>query len=41
MNKSLELYQKLIYETELYYDWVCRRECDDWPDDQLDDKYKV
>lgn len=28
------------YGTEIYYDWVCRREGDQWPDDQLDSKYK-
>jgi hypothetical protein len=28
------------YETEMYYDWVCRREGDEWPESELDDKYK-
>ena len=28
------------YGTEMYYDWVCRREGDEWPEHQLDEKYK-
>jgi hypothetical protein len=28
------------YGTEIYYDWVSRREGDQWPEHQLDSKYK-
>lgn len=28
------------YGTSLYYDWVCRREGDEWPEQQLEDEYK-
>lgn len=26
------------YGTEMYYDWVCRSEGDEWPEHQLDDE---
>ena len=28
------------YGTTMYYDFVCRREGDEWPDGELDEKYK-
>ena len=28
------------YGTELYYDWICRRAGDAWPEGQLEEKYK-
>ena len=28
------------YGTEMYYDWVCRGEGDDWPSHQLKDEYE-
>jgi hypothetical protein len=28
------------YGTPLHYDWVCRREGDEWPEHQLVEKYK-
>jgi hypothetical protein len=28
------------YATELHWDWTCRREGDEWPEHQLDEKYK-
>ena len=29
------------YGTEMYYDWICRRGGDEWPEHQLEERYKT